>query len=104
MRVTCGASPIALMLVHGTRLGGHSVTNEPGQTDANGCCSAVNDVSFGEGELVVLFSFGGLRTSKDSLHQYLSHLKDCFPVRKESLETGSERQRMVKASSGPTRL
>ena len=37
----------------------------------------------------------GLRSSKDSLHDYLSHLEDCFLVRTVSLETGSERQRMV---------
>ena len=37
----------------------------------------------------------GLRTSKDSLHDYLSHLEDCFLVRTVSLETASERQRMV---------
>ena len=37
----------------------------------------------------------GLRTSKDSLHEYLAHLEDCFLVRTVSLQTGSERQRMV---------
>jgi predicted AAA+ superfamily ATPase len=37
----------------------------------------------------------GLRTSKDSLHDYLSHLEDCFLVRTVWLETASERQRMV---------
>ena len=37
----------------------------------------------------------GLRTSKDSLHEYLAHLEDCFLVRTVSLESGSERQRMV---------
>ncbi len=37
----------------------------------------------------------GLRTSKDSLHDYLAHLEDCFLVRTVSLETASERQRMV---------
>lgn len=37
----------------------------------------------------------GLRTSKDSLHEYLAHLEDCFLVRTVWLETASERQRMV---------
>ncbi len=37
----------------------------------------------------------GLRTSKDSLHDYLAHLEDCFLVRTVWLETASERQRMV---------
>lgn len=37
----------------------------------------------------------GLRTSKDSLHDYLAHLEDCFLVRTIWLEAGSERQRMV---------
>lgn len=37
----------------------------------------------------------GLRTSKDSLHDYLAHLEDCFLVRTVWLEAGSERQRMV---------
>lgn len=37
----------------------------------------------------------GLRTSKDSLHEYLAHLEDCFLVRTVWLESGSERQRMV---------
>jgi uncharacterized protein len=37
----------------------------------------------------------GLRTSKDSLHDYLRHLEDCFLVRTIWLETASERQRMV---------
>ena len=40
----------------------------------------------------MLFS---VRSSKDSLHAYLSHLEDCFLVRTVCLETGSERQRMV---------
>jgi predicted AAA+ superfamily ATPase len=37
----------------------------------------------------------GLRTSKDSLHDYLAHLADCFLVRTVWLEAASERQRMV---------
>lgn len=37
----------------------------------------------------------GLRTSKDSLHDYLAHLEDCFLVRTVWLEAASERQRMV---------
>jgi len=37
----------------------------------------------------------GLRTSKDSLHDYLRHLEDCFLVRTVWMETASERQRMV---------
>jgi predicted AAA+ superfamily ATPase len=37
----------------------------------------------------------GLRTSKDSLHEYLAHLEDCFLVRTVWLEAASERQRMV---------
>lgn len=37
----------------------------------------------------------GLRTSKDSLHDYLGYLTDCFLIRTTWLESGSERQRMV---------
>lgn len=37
----------------------------------------------------------GLRTSKDSLHDYLAYLEDCFLVRTVSLESASARQRMV---------
>lgn len=37
----------------------------------------------------------GLRTSKDSLHDDLAHLEDCFLVRTVWVEAGSERQRMV---------
>lgn len=37
----------------------------------------------------------GLSISKDTLHQLLSHLEDCFLVRTVWMETDSERQRMV---------
>jgi hypothetical protein len=37
----------------------------------------------------------GLRTSKDSLHDYLAYLEDCFLVRTVWLDAASERQRMV---------
>lgn len=37
----------------------------------------------------------GLRISKDTVHQFLSHLEDCFLVRTVWLETDSERRRMV---------
>lgn len=37
----------------------------------------------------------GVAVSKDTVHQLLSHLEDCFLVRIVSLETTSERQRMV---------
>jgi hypothetical protein len=37
----------------------------------------------------------GLSISKDTLHQLLSHLEDCFLVRTVWMEAESERQRMV---------
>ena len=37
----------------------------------------------------------GLSVSKDTLHQLLSHLEDCFLVRTVWMEAESERQRMV---------
>ena len=37
----------------------------------------------------------GIPTSKDTLHQLLSYLEDCFLVRIISIETSSERKRMV---------
>ncbi|MBI3392659.1 MAG: ATP-binding protein [Nitrospirae bacterium] len=37
----------------------------------------------------------GLRVSKDTVHQLLAHLHDCFLVRIVWMEAGSERQRMV---------
>jgi uncharacterized protein len=37
----------------------------------------------------------GLSISKDTVHQLLGHLEDCFLVRTVWMESGSERQRMV---------
>jgi hypothetical protein len=37
----------------------------------------------------------GFTISKDTVHQLLSHLEDCFLVRTVSMESSSERQRMV---------
>lgn len=37
----------------------------------------------------------GLRVSKDTVHQLLAHLEDCFLVRTVWMEAASERQRMV---------
>ncbi|MCE9583000.1 MAG: ATP-binding protein [Planctomycetes bacterium] len=37
----------------------------------------------------------GIPVSKDTLHAYLSHLEDAFLIRTVSIETGSERKRMV---------
>lgn len=37
----------------------------------------------------------GFRISKDTVHELLSHLEDCFLVRTVWEEAGSERQRMV---------
>jgi predicted AAA+ superfamily ATPase len=37
----------------------------------------------------------GIRTSKDSLHAFLSHFEDAFLIRTTSLLAASERQRMV---------
>jgi uncharacterized protein len=37
----------------------------------------------------------GVAVSRDTLHQLLAHLEDCFLVRVVWLETASERQRMV---------
>lgn len=37
----------------------------------------------------------GIPVGKDTLHAYLSHLEDAFLIRTVSIETGSERKRMV---------
>ena len=37
----------------------------------------------------------GIPVSKDTLHAYLAHLEDAFLIRTVSIETGSERKRMV---------
>lgn len=37
----------------------------------------------------------GVPVSKDTLHAYLAHLEDAFLIRTVSMETGSERKRMV---------
>jgi predicted AAA+ superfamily ATPase len=46
-------------------------------------------------KLYSAFTTAGLAISRDTLHQLLDYLEDCFLVRTLWLESGSERQRMV---------
>lgn len=50
---------------------------------------------FSVGKFYAALKSQGLSISKDTVHQLLAHLEDCFLVRTVWLETSSERQRMI---------